>query len=70
MPPSISSSRPRAAGDVRMGPLIRLPGTGSQRQRSASNPVPHSEKTPMTIKTMEDLFVETLKDIYYAENTS
>src|SRR5688572_4233413 len=24
-------------------------------------------RTAMTVKTMEDLFVETLKDIYYAE---
>jgi ferritin-like metal-binding protein YciE len=27
----------------------------------------HARRKPMTVKTMEDLFVETLKDIYYAE---
>jgi ferritin-like metal-binding protein YciE len=27
----------------------------------------HRRRTAMTVKTMEDLFVETLKDIYYAE---
>ena len=25
----------------------------------------HDRRYPMTVKTMEDLFVETLKDIYY-----
>jgi hypothetical protein len=29
------------------------------------HPVPR--RMPMTVKTMEDLFVETLKDIYFAE---
>jgi ferritin-like metal-binding protein YciE len=27
----------------------------------------HDRRKPMAVKTMEDLFVETLKDIYYAE---
>jgi ferritin-like metal-binding protein YciE len=27
----------------------------------------HARRKPMAVKTMEDLFVETLKDIYYAE---
>src|SRR4029434_5739511 len=27
----------------------------------------HREETAMTVKSMDDLFVETLKDIYYAE---
>jgi ferritin-like metal-binding protein YciE len=34
---------------------------------SAQSPLGSCGETPMTIKTMEDLFVETLKDIYYAE---
>jgi hypothetical protein len=33
----------------------------------AQSPPGSCGETPMTIKTMEDLFVETLKDIYYAE---
>jgi hypothetical protein len=28
---------------------------------------PSPQESPMSIKTMEDLFVATLKDIYYAE---
>jgi ferritin-like metal-binding protein YciE len=27
----------------------------------------HARRKPMAVKTMEDLFIETLKDIYYAE---
>jgi ferritin-like metal-binding protein YciE len=32
-----------------------------------NHPLAHGGETIMTIKTMEDLFLETLKDIYYAE---
>ena len=43
----------------------------SERKLSRDVPIdqhhPVLRRTPMTVKTMEDLFVETLKDIYFAE---
>src|SRR5688572_13660908 len=44
-----------------------LPGTGSSHPAFLSS-IPFAPRSKvMTVKTMEDLFVETLKDIYYAE---
>jgi ferritin-like metal-binding protein YciE len=45
----------------------QLTGTGVAGARCENNRCPQRQESAMSIKTMDDLFVATLKDIYYAE---
>jgi ferritin-like metal-binding protein YciE len=45
----------------------RRSGTAKAGARCENNRLPQRQEFAMSIKTMDDLFVATLKDIYYAE---
>jgi ferritin-like metal-binding protein YciE len=57
-----------AEASVRIDEISQdMTGTGAAGARCENNRCPQRQESAMSIKTMDDLFVATLKDIYYAE---